>query len=177
MRKILVAVDGSDHASRALELSCDLAKAHGSQVLVIHATNTQPLSADERRLAEVEYEQQLTQAAREKNPGHKSGVSSVSQPDMSMQHHVEMDQRIRSIIGEKLLEHALARLRSCGVDNAECILRTGDPADMILEVAKSHGADTIVIGNRGRGSVAATFLGSVSSKVNHLSDVNVITVK
>jgi nucleotide-binding universal stress UspA family protein len=53
----------------------------------------------------------------------------------------------------------------------------GSPAEKILEVAETHGADLIVIGSRGRGAITGTILGSVSSAVVHRSDRPVLVAR
>jgi nucleotide-binding universal stress UspA family protein len=53
----------------------------------------------------------------------------------------------------------------------------GSPAEKILEVARAHGADLIVIGSRGRGAITGTILGSVSSDVVHRSDRPVLVAR
>jgi nucleotide-binding universal stress UspA family protein len=53
----------------------------------------------------------------------------------------------------------------------------GSPADKILEVARAHGAELIVIGSRGRGAVTGALLGSVSSDVVHRSDRAVLVAR
>ena len=53
----------------------------------------------------------------------------------------------------------------------------GDPADEILKAAKQFEAELIVIGARSRGTVERLVLGSVSTKVMHESDCDVLVVK
>ena len=53
----------------------------------------------------------------------------------------------------------------------------GSPAEKILEVARTHEAELIVIGSRGRGGVTGALLGSVSSDVVHRSDRPVLVAR
>jgi nucleotide-binding universal stress UspA family protein len=53
----------------------------------------------------------------------------------------------------------------------------GDPAEQILAAAKEFGAELIVIGARSRGTVERFVLGSVSTKVMHEADCDVLIVK
>ena len=54
---------------------------------------------------------------------------------------------------------------------------TGYPADALVEYAEAVGADLIVIGSRGRGELAALFLGSTSHRILHLAHCDVLVVK
>ena len=69
----------------------------------------------------------------------------------------------------------LAEERGC--PKAEATVEIGDPAQAIVDVANGFDADAIVMGRRGTGNVSGLFLGSVSTKVSHLSDRTVITVR
>ena len=53
----------------------------------------------------------------------------------------------------------------------------GDPADEVLATAKAFEAELIVIGARSLGTVGRLVLGSVSTKVMHESDCDVLVVK
>jgi nucleotide-binding universal stress UspA family protein len=57
------------------------------------------------------------------------------------------------------------------------IVTHGEPAAAIVEAAGSHGAGMIVIGSRGRGALAASVLGSVSSSVAGRSERPVLVVR
>lgn len=53
----------------------------------------------------------------------------------------------------------------------------GYPADSLVEYAEGVGAEMIVIGSRGRGELAALFLGSTSHRILHLAHCDVLVVK
>ncbi len=55
--------------------------------------------------------------------------------------------------------------------------RSGGPADAILSVAESEGADLIVVGARGLGAMGRFLRGSVSTKVAHHSPCDVLIVE
>jgi nucleotide-binding universal stress UspA family protein len=52
--------------------------------------------------------------------------------------------------------------------------REGDPADVLCEIAAEHGADLIVVGNKG---MQRRVLGSVPNSVSHKAPCSVIIVK
>jgi nucleotide-binding universal stress UspA family protein len=55
-------------------------------------------------------------------------------------------------------------------------LLDGDPAREILNTAREHDHDVIVLGSRGRGRMTAALLGSVSNRVMHEAEVPVIVI-
>jgi nucleotide-binding universal stress UspA family protein len=56
-------------------------------------------------------------------------------------------------------------------------VKPGHTVETILEVAKSEDVDLIVMGNRGRGSLKETILGSVSHGVVTHASVPVLIVR
>ena len=56
-------------------------------------------------------------------------------------------------------------------------ITVGDPAEMILRYGKENQCDLIVIGPRKLGAVSSLLLGSVASKVIHLSEIPVLLIK
>lgn len=65
--------------------------------------------------------------------------------------------------GQKLLDQTADRLS--GVAPIEKVLRQGDPATEIADVANRLGADLIVMGTHGRGRFTAAVVGSVAQGV------------
>jgi nucleotide-binding universal stress UspA family protein len=55
--------------------------------------------------------------------------------------------------------------------------RQGDPADAILDVAEEHGADLIVVGNKGMTGTKRFLLGSVPNKVSHHAPCSVLIIR
>jgi nucleotide-binding universal stress UspA family protein len=54
---------------------------------------------------------------------------------------------------------------------------SGDPADMICEVAEKEAVDLIVVGNKGMTGAKRFLLGSVPNQVSHHAPCNVLIVK
>lgn len=57
------------------------------------------------------------------------------------------------------------------------LVEIGPAAETIARVARAQGCDGIVMGTRGLGAVSSMMLGSVSSRVLHLSDLPITLVK
>jgi len=82
-------------------------------------------------------------------------------------------------VGEALrLEHEelTAALRAHGLTTASAIVG-GRPASAILDEARATGADLIVVGSRGLGSIGSLLLGSVSTEVVERSPVPVLVAR
>ncbi len=78
--------------------------------------------------------------------------------------------------GQKVMDKAIERATERGVTPSGSTIGTGDATDDILNTAKLHDADLIVMGRRGLGSLASLFLGSVSQKVSHGATCSLLTV-
>ena len=76
----------------------------------------------------------------------------------------------------RISEEAAWLAEEQGCTKTEAVAQIGDPAHVIVTCAKDYHAHAIVMGRRGTGSLARLFMGSVSTKVSHLSDRTVITV-
>lgn len=172
-QRILVPVDGSDHAARAVGFASVTAKASGGQLYLIHVLSDRPLSDDEKRLAEAEYPSRP--AADPAATGALGDLAFVA-PELFAPASGG-DGRAREAIGRHLLEQARAQAIQAGAAVVEVILEPGDPADAIAQAARRIGADQIVMGARGLSNVAGILLGSVSQKVIRQADCPVTVVK
>ena len=137
--KILIPVDGSDNALRAVRHVLDTRHWYSTPIDV-HLLNVQPPVA--------------------------SGAVKMFISKDQLQEYYEEE-------GQAALTKAV---RGAGL---ECHARVGigDVAATIAGFAKSEGYDLIVMGTRGMGAVGNMVLGSVATKVIHLSPVPVQLVK
>ena len=60
---------------------------------------------------------------------------------------------------------------------AEIVIKNGRPAEGIVEAARELKSELIVVGSHGKHGAAKMFLGSVSSRVAEMADVNTLIVK
>src|SRR4051794_22814770 len=65
------------------------------------------------------------------------------------------------------------KARSRGLEVAS-EARQGDPADVLCEIAEEHGADLLIVGNKG---MQRRVLGSVPNSVSHKAPCSVVIVK
>jgi nucleotide-binding universal stress UspA family protein len=107
---------------------------------------------------------------------------------LNVQHEVPYGNRVSSVIGhDKLAQYhqqeGMAALKKAmqKLDAAKLKyhyhIGVGDAADVICRYAKQKGCDQIFMGTRGLGSVSNLVLGSVATKVIHLSPVPILLVK
>jgi nucleotide-binding universal stress UspA family protein len=78
--------------------------------------------------------------------------------------------------GLKALQAAQQKLDAAGV-KYHCHIAVGDPAKVIVQYAREHGIDQIVMGTHGRGAVAKALMGSVAQEVLAGAHVPVVLVK
>jgi nucleotide-binding universal stress UspA family protein len=86
-----------------------------------------------------------------------------------------IDQELRRE-GLALLEQADAVVRAAGIACARHV-RIGHPGEEIAVCAAEQGCDAIIMGTRGMSAAAGLLLGSVATKVVHVSPLPVTLVK
>jgi nucleotide-binding universal stress UspA family protein len=176
IKRIVVAVDGSEHANRAVDLACELASRFSAELIALHVIADKPLSDAERQMAEVEFHAEIAQ-------GFDAARLMDAQGDVRLMSQRLAEQaaatggRFRRALGERLVEEAARRAKESSVAKVRTLLEAGDPATMILRVASNERADLIVLGRRGLGDLAGLLLGSVSHNVTHLAECACLTVK
>src|SRR5688500_5260276 len=74
---------------------------------------------------------------------------------------------------EATLRAAEERAKEQGLKTVSAA-RMGDPADVLCEIAQEHGADVLVVGNKG---MQRRLLGSVPNSVSHKAPCSVMIVK
>jgi nucleotide-binding universal stress UspA family protein len=81
-------------------------------------------------------------------------------------------ERDRLAVGARAI---VERARAAGV-HATYLIWEGDPAETILEAARSEAADVIVLGSRPRTNIRRLILGSVSSEVAQHASCEVMVI-
>ncbi len=74
---------------------------------------------------------------------------------------------------DSTLNTAAERARGRGIETIT-EAREGEPADVLCEIAEAHGADLLVVGNKG---MQRRVLGSVPNSVSHKAPCSVVIVK
>ena len=147
IQHILVPLDGSAHANHAVDLAADLANRYGAKLTVLHVTPDFRWATVPRDLVEFANAEHL-------GPG-----------------------ELMQGLSEKLLNAAAQRAKQLGAVDVTCIAEFGDPASCIVDHARSHSCDAIVLGSRGLSDIQGLLFGSVAHKVTHLSACTCITVR
>lgn len=147
MRKMLVPVDGSDWALKAVDIAADLADKNNGSLVLLHVNRRQKLPASVRQFLEVEHIQEPPEWLYEK------------------------------AVADHILQKAQDRAKAKGLKAVEATVRGGDPARVIVDFAKEQKVDAIVMGTRGVSDLRGLFMGSVAHKVSHLAECTVVAVK
>jgi nucleotide-binding universal stress UspA family protein len=79
-------------------------------------------------------------------------------------------------VADAVLKRAASDALAKGVE-VETHVREGDPAEVIIDVAKEKKADLIVVGSRGLTGIQRFLLGSVSHKVSQHAHTSVMIVR
>jgi nucleotide-binding universal stress UspA family protein len=174
--RIVVGLDGSDHARKALAIAISVAKNDKADLVLVRALGDGPLSAAERELAETEFglkgleEQSPASALTDANsdPRLRFSVAHERTPNATL--------RARADIARAFLEGARQDAIHAGVAKVEIRFEFGDPAKVILDMATNEKADLIVLGSRGLSDIQGLVFGSTSHKVTHLASCSCLTV-
>ena len=147
MKNVLVALDGSEAATRALAVAADLAVRYGATLHLVHVM-LRPMVVSE----------ELKEFARTER------VDLMVAVEMSAQ-------------GQSILAAGQANAAAKGVHSLKTEVLTGDPAQRLLEYAREQAVDLVVMGRRGVGQIRGLLMGSVSWKVSNLAECPVLTVR
>ena len=172
-KSVLVAIDGSDHARKALRIAVDLAEHYKAKLNVLHVVTDRQVSAELRHMAEVE---QLIKPVKEALPesGNVPGEMSRFFSDAALYDKIT---QVATAVGQRILDEAIATARASTKIETHAILEHGDPANIILECADRVRADLLVLGSRGLSNIEGVFRGSVSTKASHAAQCTCLTVK
>ncbi|MBL6958239.1 MAG: universal stress protein [Rhodospirillales bacterium] len=163
-KTILVPTDKSQHAQKALEFACDLAKLYGSKLVMIHV------------LEQVRDTKALKRLGKGK-PADESDMPDLMAGMASVGMNAESIQQMVDNVEKTIFVPARQMAADKGVGEIETLIKGGDAAKRILKCAKKVDADLIVIGSRGLGNIKGAFLGSVSDKVSRKAKGSCVTIR
>ncbi|WP_190394410.1 universal stress protein [Nocardiopsis quinghaiensis] len=144
LNRVVVGVDGSTNARRALDLAVDLASESGGELVVVNSWEV-PYPYDPVAMTAMGYEPQ----------------------------EKLFDRKSEELVAGMLADAADERRE--GLDVEVSVVRTQDtPVNALLRAAE--GADAIVVGSRGRGTVRGLIMGSVGQGVLHHSEIPVVVL-
>lgn len=152
-RHILAAIDTSDQSEIVFYNALSLAKKTGAKLMLLHV-----LSAEEEA-----YPQFPTY----------SYYPMLDRPVAEAYHH-QLEAYEKQ--GLEMLRSRTDEATKQGV-KTEFTQLSGDPGNMICELAKNWEADLIMVGNRGLRGLKEVILGSVSNYVTHHANCSVLVVK
>ena len=175
VEKILIATDGSETASRAVELGAEIAAKFEVPIVIVHVLLHDHLSEELRHMAEVEYE--IAEGGRNVLEAFAAVPHSRFPIADLLPQQAQTEDALLRAVAECVLAKAELTVRGLGVACVECVTANGDAARRIVETAEETGADMIVIGARGLSDLKAFMVGSVSHKVQHLSGMTVVSVR
>lgn len=145
--KILVAIDGSKNADKALNKALLIAEKFGSKLILIHV------------ISDFIPEFSVT------SDGLAIPNTTVIQIRTTIKENAEtmMKQKLEQVQKKKL--------------NCEHIIKVGDAGSEIIQYAEKNNVDLIIMGARGLGKFKQLLLGSVSNRVTTNSHCPVLIVK
>ena len=144
-KKIVVGLDGSEHSDHALGLACDLAQHADAEVHIVHTPQPQTVAFAMGAVA-----------------GYHAATTTPSEAEVQQ-------------AADKILDQGKAVASEHGRAIAQAHIGNGSPADELVAYADNCGADLIVTGRRGLGSVGALIQGSTTQRVNHLAKCAVLS--
>lgn len=145
-KHIIVGIDGSESAGRAIEVACDLANHYDGEVTLVHVPHGEAAAFALGAVA-----------------GYRAATS------MPTYEEVEA-------AGQQILDEALVRVDAIGCKKVSAYMPHGDAATEILAHAERIGADLIVTGRRGLSRISNLLLGSTTQRINQLAKCACLSV-
>lgn len=152
VKNILVATDGSPRSEKAADSAIMLAQSCNAALHVLSVVDSgKPRTA-------MDFDLDVAEEIKEDNPA----IANEWEED-------------RMKPEQQFVGHVTDKASAAGI-HANGIVRLGNPAEEILNVASENACDLIVVGTHGRGPVATAVMGSIATKVIHSGKTPVLVV-
>ena len=153
MKKILIAVDDTKGSEKAFSVGSQLCSCiRPESIILVYVEKFEGQSLITEMLGDAE-------------------MSTLREVLGGSEYKEALDRKAQAI-----LEHYKKSLEERGLTGIKTVIKTGHPADEILDTAKEEAVQMIVIGSRGK-KVSHLFMGSISREVADRSEVPVLLVK
>jgi len=148
VKKVLVAVDGSENSYRALDFSLEFTEKFGAELTIMNVSESSGVVSVPPEIAPYTNDNMVVVAR-----------------DLRKFH-------------EEVLNKATIRAKKIKPNvSISAILKEGNPASAIIEAANDGNFDVVVLGHRGIGKFKGIFVGSISEKVARSLSCTVILVR
>jgi len=159
MRHLLVPTDFSESAHAALEYAVALCKDIQGRITLLHVSHTERVTESLMGLDAIKY-----LSGTLSSPSNSAGYApSFNVDELKKVAQQKLDACVNAASGENV--------------PIETAFEEGRPSVKIVEFARDHNIDLIVMGTQGRGPVAQFFLGSVAENVIRSAECPVLTVR
>jgi nucleotide-binding universal stress UspA family protein len=145
IRRVLVAVDGSKHSDDVVQFMLDLPLSHKAQVFVVTVM-------------------------RSWSPAMAGAITMDAKTDRQILSQLRAEEEKEARL---LMDKTKQQFREKGYEVTLMLLR-GEPADQILNVAKTLNPDLVALGAKGLTSIDSFLLGSVAQRVARFSRYSVL---
>ena len=172
-KSIVVAFDGSVHASRALEIGATLAARDRVPLGIIYVIDGghMQIPTEIRKMGEVEHIiEPMPRRVIDFQAAPANLVDTMNQT--SADSEKAMLQYADFLVGQ-----ARMNALDCGAQDVDARTVLGSPAEEVVDFASDRKADLIVCGSRGFGRLKSLLLGSTSHKISQLAECSCLTVK
>ena len=174
MNKILVAIDGARHSDKTLKSAAEMAREKGSELVILFACSQNAPTENQLEFAE----KTCGRHFRNLVTGKELPTFSVSDSDgtKSISDYMQAREKLCKLYGSNVLEHAVTTARQAGANAISTRMEKGEVVKTILDVASKETADTIVLGNCHKSSIAQFFSGCTAKEVLKKANCNAIVV-
>ena len=163
IKKILYATDLSETAVHAFSYAVSLANMYGAGITILHV------------LAEFPGEQFISNM-----------INTGTWKEIKMRHYSEARDKLigkkRDHIALKEVLQAFSEEVMADAENQtfvtdEILIKNGAPAEIIVQTAKKHNCDLVVMGTHGHGVIADILIGSTAKWVVRQSPIPVLVIR
>lgn len=150
--RILIPFDSTELSIKALDRACELAKNTNSKLILLYVVDTTCLCPG----------------------GIRNYIRDVTEFEGARDHYVEqLIQGAEQMVGEKLMQLTQTRI------DARSLVRAGDPADVIINVARDEMVHIIIMGSSGslKKLHERKGVGSVSRWVSEIANCPVVLIR